>query len=191
MKVLSVACPKCGAPVSLDAANPAKFCQYCGTPLVLDDEVSRHKIDEAERLGYEMEMGRLRAQREAAGFHASAGANAGAGRYGDGGVSTAGSYPAGNRNATAVYVVQQPASHYVFTRNKHIFVWLWAFYFGIIGADRFARGQVGLGLLKFFTVGGFGIWYAVDLIVAATKAYLSGNTTNNLYFDHRDGSWAQ
>lgn len=37
--------------------------------------------------------------------------------------------------------------------------------FGVLGADRFYRGQWGLGLLKLFTLGACGVWAFIDLIV--------------------------
>lgn len=57
------------------------------------------------------------------------------------------------------------------TMNKHLFVWLGAFLFGELGVDRFMRGQIGLGILKLITIGGLGIWYLVDFIIALVKVY--------------------
>ena len=56
--------------------------------------------------------------------------------------------------------------------NKHIFTWIFSFVLGIYGVDRFARGQIGLGLLKLMTFGGFGMWYMADLIVALLESYI-------------------
>lgn len=55
--------------------------------------------------------------------------------------------------------------------NKHLYTWVFSFLLGMYGVDRFVRGQIGLGLLKLFTGGGFGIWAFVDFIIAAVKSY--------------------
>ena len=40
---------------------------------------------------------------------------------------------------------------------------------GYFGLDRFYRGQVGWGVVKLITMGGGGIWYLVDLAIAAYR----------------------
>jgi TM2 domain-containing membrane protein YozV len=36
-----------------------------------------------------------------------------------------------------------------------------------LGVDHFYQGQAGWGIVKLITMGGFGVWYAVDLAIAA------------------------
>lgn len=43
-------------------------------------------------------------------------------------------------------------------------------FLGYFGVDRFYMGQIGRGLGKLFTFGGFGIWYTIDLVLIATGA---------------------
>lgn len=40
-----------------------------------------------------------------------------------------------------------------------------AVFLGMLGADRFYLGQIGLGILKLLTCGGFGIWVMIDCIL--------------------------
>jgi TM2 domain-containing membrane protein YozV len=48
---------------------------------------------------------------------------------------------------------------------------LLSIFFGGFGVDRFYVGKVGTGVLKLLTIGGFGIWYLVDIILIATGSF--------------------
>ncbi len=37
--------------------------------------------------------------------------------------------------------------------------------FGIFGLDRFYKGQIAAGIIKFITCGGFLIWYFIDIFI--------------------------
>lgn len=40
-----------------------------------------------------------------------------------------------------------------------------SFGFGYFGADRFYLNSLWLGLFKLFTLGGLGVWYAIDIVI--------------------------
>lgn len=61
------------------------------------------------------------------------------------------------------------------TRNLNwILTLVMSILFGGLGVDRFMMGQVGWGLLKLFTAGGFGVWWLIDVILIATQYPFQG-----------------
>jgi len=65
MKLVEMKCKNCGSILKVDSEAKETTCSYCQTTFKIDDEILHHKIDDAEQTGYEMEKGRLRAQKEA------------------------------------------------------------------------------------------------------------------------------
>lgn len=52
---------------------------------------------------------------------------------------------------------------------------LLSFFLGSLGIDRFYLGYPRLGILKFLTIGGFGIWTVFDFIFIVTRQLVSAD----------------
>ena len=61
MKLISVTCPNCGAKLKAVPNTKILVCDYCSCEVMVDDEVKRYRLQDAEQAGYEFEMGRQRA----------------------------------------------------------------------------------------------------------------------------------
>jgi len=65
MKLLNVHCTNCGAAMKVSENAKVITCEYCNQDFILDDEVKRFMLTNAEQAGYDFEKGRHRAQKDA------------------------------------------------------------------------------------------------------------------------------
>ena len=59
------------------------------------------------------------------------------------------------------------------------------FFFGVFGVHRFIYGKIGTGILMLVTLGGFGIWWLIDLIRIAIGHFTDSRGNRlSLIHDH-------
>jgi len=54
--------------------------------------------------------------------------------------------------------------------RDYLHAWLYALFLGFLGGDRFYLGKIGTGILKLVTLGGLGLWWAIDLVLTILGA---------------------
>ncbi len=71
-------------------------------------------------------------------------------------------------NALTVVATEQRSPH------NRVVAFVLALFFGYLGIHRFYVGKVWTGLFFFFTGGGFGIWWLIDIILLAIGRFKDG-----------------
>lgn len=66
--------------------------------------------------------------------------------------------------------MSSPAPGFQTDSNKsYLTTFMLSLFLGWVGADRFYLGKIGTAILKLITIGGYGIWTLIDLILIMTN----------------------
>ena len=68
-------------------------------------------------------------------------------------------------------VVQSALQAPMGSDKKILPAFLLCFTLGVFGAHRFYAGKIGTGILQLFTLGGFGIWWLIDMVMIIVGAF--------------------
>ncbi|MCJ8321933.1 MAG: TM2 domain-containing protein [Colwellia sp.] len=67
--------------------------------------------------------------------------------------------------------------------SEGVIAFVVCFFFGVFGIHRFIYGKIGTGFLMLITLGGFGIWWLIDLIRIAV-GHFTDSKGNHLSLIH-------
>ncbi len=64
MKLVSMVCPQCSGTLDIPENTKQAQCPFCGTIVMIDDEVKHVQFDNSKQAGYDFEKGRIEAQQD-------------------------------------------------------------------------------------------------------------------------------
>lgn len=186
MKLIKMTCANCGAQLELDADRRQAFCTYCGTKLYLDDggiNVTNRIIDEARLKEAEVRLKELEYQherdlREETILKEQKKADRLSVMIILIALAVTLLVPSLRPMALLVIIAAivllsrkrtgnsrgSDFAQYNYSSKSRMVALLLCLLLGVFGIHRFYVGKAGTGILYFFTVGGFGIGWLIDLI---------------------------
>jgi LSD1 subclass zinc finger protein len=116
MKITTIQCPSCGAPLSVPEDAEQVRCEYCGS----EQAIERKRLHEPIQM------------------------------------------------AAPVAPTAPTPTH---SPSNQLTVFLLCFFLGAFGVHRFYTGHTVPGLIQLFTLGGFGVWWFIDLVLIGLGRY--------------------